>query len=62
MYKCKRCGGQCDPGELRGGTCDECREEERVLEIRREWNQKMLAKNVIEQLDGQLVLNYAGRV
>lgn len=27
-YKCSVCHGLCDPGELTGGVCLECREEE----------------------------------
>ena len=29
-YKCSVCGGNCDPGELVGGVCVECLEEQRV--------------------------------
>lgn len=28
MPKCRRCDGNCDPGELIGGVCIECLEEE----------------------------------
>ena len=34
MEKCKVCGGNCDNGELIGGVCPECREEERMRQIR----------------------------
>lgn len=34
MEKCKVCGGNCDNGELTGGVCPECREEERMRQIR----------------------------
>ena len=27
-YKCDKCGGNCDAGELIGGICPECLEEE----------------------------------
>ncbi len=33
MVKCEICGGNCDNGELRGGVCPECREEERLRQI-----------------------------
>lgn len=56
VYICDKCGGYCDAGELRAGVCDDCREEEEQLEVRREWNRKMLARNMVEQSDGQLVM------
>lgn len=34
MVQCKNCGGNCDNGELIGGICPECMEEERQKEIR----------------------------
>lgn len=54
MYKCSRCGCRCDAGELHGGVCDDCREEEKSLELLR----KMRAKSIAEQTDGQLVMRY----
>lgn len=33
MYKCKCCGANCDCGELIGGTCSDCWEEERQKQI-----------------------------
>ena len=56
MSACRRCGCICDPGDIRNGICDDCREEERSLEIRREWYRKMRAQNIIEQPDGQLTI------
>lgn len=32
-YECKICNGTCDPGELVGGVCRECAEEERQRQI-----------------------------
>lgn len=58
MYRCSKCDGHFDAGELHGGVCDDCREEEKQLEIRKEWHRKMLAQNIVEQSDGQLVLSY----
>ena len=26
-YRCNKCNGRCDPGDLVGGICDECREQ-----------------------------------
>lgn len=54
-YRCSACGGICDPGELVGAVCDECREEsarrtERILRVCRE---------VREQKDGQMALEVA---
>lgn len=34
MVTCKRCGGNCDNGELVGGICLECLEEERQEQLR----------------------------
>lgn len=34
MVVCKCCGGNCDNGELVGGVCMECLEEERQQQIR----------------------------
>ena len=31
-YICKICGGICDPGELAGGICFECRQEDEISE------------------------------
>lgn len=56
MSTCRRCGCICDPGDIRNGICDDCREEEKSLEIRREWYLKMRAQNIIEQPDGQLTI------
>ena len=54
MLRCSRCDCLCDPGDIRGSICDDCRDAEQALEMRREWNRKMLARNVAEQQDGQL--------
>lgn len=32
MRRCEKCGCLCDPGDLRGGICDECREAEQKQE------------------------------
>lgn len=34
MVSCRRCGCNCDPGDLKGGICEDCREEERQEEVR----------------------------
>lgn len=34
MVTCERCGGNCDNGELIGGVCPECLEEEQQELIR----------------------------
>ena len=34
MVTCKRCGGNYDNGELTGGICTDCLEEERQEQIR----------------------------
>lgn len=59
MYECHICHGLCDPGELEGGVCFDCRQadiqrqENRTLDNIRAWNQ-MLHR----QSDGQMVMNY----
>lgn len=58
MYICGKCGCFCDAGELHGGVCDDCREEEEKLEIRREEHRQMLKRNLIMREDGQLVCNW----
>lgn len=32
MYKCSKCGGNCDAGELIGGICPDCLEEQEKKE------------------------------
>lgn len=36
MRRCDKCGCLCDPGDLRGGICDDCREDEQKKEDNRE--------------------------
>lgn len=36
MIKCRKCGCNCDPADIRGGICDDCREEEKQRLIRAE--------------------------
>lgn len=33
MYRCNVCGGNCDCGELVGGVCLECREEQNKKQL-----------------------------
>lgn len=40
MRRCDKCGCLCDPGDLRGGICDDCREAER----KQEENQEMVLR------------------
>lgn len=42
MEKCRVCGGNCDNGELIGGICPECLEEERQRQIRADTVAKMI--------------------
>ena len=42
MVVCEKCGGNCDNGELTGGVCPECLEEERQRRIRAESVIKMM--------------------
>ena len=56
MYECSSCKCLFDAGELHGGVCDDCIEKEEQQEARKEWTRKMLARNVSEQPNGQLVM------
>ena len=58
MYECSICQCLFDAGEIHGGICDDCRDEEMQIEIRKEMNRKMLARSIAEQADGQLVMIY----
>lgn len=42
MVKCRKCGFNFDPADIRGGICDDCREEERQRMIRAESVQRMM--------------------
>lgn len=42
MIKCKRCGGNCDSGDIVDGVCVECLEEERQEMIRAETVVRMM--------------------
>lgn len=42
MVKCKRCGANCDAGEVIAGICIDCAEEERVRQIRESEVSKMM--------------------
>lgn len=42
MVKCRVCGGNCDNGELIGGVCYECLEEEQQRQIRADSVAKMI--------------------
>lgn len=56
MYQCSVCECLFDAGELTGGVCSDCLKEEALEEIRREQRRKMLAKHMVEQQDGQLLM------
>lgn len=58
VYVCDKCGCYCDAGELHAGICNDCREEEELLEIRREERRQMLKRNLVMREDGQLVCNW----
>ncbi len=42
MIKCRKCEGLCDPADIRGGVCDDCREEEKQRLIRAETVQRIM--------------------
>ena len=54
MRVCIECGCYCDPGETINGVCIDCIEEEHQQEERRYIVRKMLARHIVEQVDGQL--------
>lgn len=56
MRKCEQCGCLCDPGDLQGGVCDDCREEEVQRNRKAEERRQMLARHITQQEDGQLVM------
>lgn len=31
MIECRQCGANCDPGDIVGGLCDDCRDENRRM-------------------------------
>lgn len=41
MIRCEHCNCLCDPGDLIGGVCDDCREEELQKEEQKERMTKM---------------------
>lgn len=54
--ECPICHGRYDPGEMIGGVCLECREEERQRIVRRD--------NVVRMMNSpfkQLELNFGGK-
>ncbi len=55
MVKCKICEGNCDNGELIGGVCLECIEEERQRQMRADTVARML-NSPSEQLGLELVI------
>lgn len=46
--ECPICHGRCDPGEMIGGVCLECREEERQEEERQMKKQSLFIMRVEE--------------
>lgn len=46
MRRCDKCGCLCDPGDLLGGICDDCRTEEKKQEESREVMLRMMCGEV----------------
>ena len=42
MLKCRICSCICDPADLRGGICDDCREQAEQEEVRQETFDRLL--------------------
>lgn len=53
MVTCKRCGGNCDNGEVIGGVCLECLEEER-MKLSRESSMERMLNSVAFQIEMNL--------
>lgn len=47
-YECRICHGTCDPGELVGGVCGECRER-----AEEESQRQIAARSVAGMMNGQ---------
>lgn len=56
-YRCRSCGAVCDPGELAGGLCFECRDAAERMEKRAgaAWSSGARI-SIREQPDGQMTL------
>lgn len=55
-YECKKCHGLCDPGELEGGVCFECRAECVERARTRKAIDLILRDRTIQQSDGQMAM------
>lgn len=55
MVKCEICGGNCDNGELIGGVCLECLEEEKQRRMRADTVARMMNSRT-EQLEMEVVM------
>ena len=56
-YKCSVCGANCDPGELVGGICVECLEEQRIAVV--------MQDKVVSLLNApweQMTLDFGGNI
>lgn len=56
MEKCPVCHGNCDPGEIIGNKCPECREQERQMRERDEYAFRVMTSPYY-QMDLMEVLN-----
>lgn len=56
MSRCRRCGCRCDPGDLRNGVCDDCREADRRAENRNIEMYKMI-NGEFEQMELEDMIN-----
>lgn len=50
MVTCRKCGGNCDNGEVIGGVCLECLEEER-MELARETSMARMLNGIAVQME-----------
>lgn len=56
MITCRKCGANCDPGDIVGGQCLDCMEQERQMQICQEHAFKIMTSPWV-QLDFMEVLN-----
>lgn len=56
MVRCKNCQCLCDPGDIIGGICDDCREDAIRQEERDEQHINIRKRSIAEQPDGQMVM------
>lgn len=62
MITCNKCGANCDPGEIVGGQCLDCMEQERLMQARSEHAFKVMTSpyyqmNLMEVMESESFKN-----